>query len=306
MIPRSYLHLPTPLEGISFDPEEAMIWCKLEYMHPTRSIKDRIAAHILEKAWRQGKIGQGSWVIEASSGSTSIAMAHACARMGLRFIACMPEGVSNERILIIRAFGGEVLFSPRHEGMKGACHFAEAEAKKRDAFLTRQFENPANPETHYLGTAQEILEQIPDKTIDAVVSGIGTGGTLVGLAKAFKEAGCRSVPYIAIPTASSKIGDLESCSFSGRIPGVLDFFTHIYKKGDMPDAVELQINDELALQTSRELIARGYPVGPSSGLNFAAARIAAKELGRDAHIVTVFPDGMEKYFSTDLFAPFRE
>lgn len=141
---------PTPLVGVSLDPSDPLIWCKLEFFNPARSIKDRIARYILEKAWRQGKIKKGSLVIEASSGSTSVALALVCSQMGLKFIAVMPHGVSEERELIIRAFGAEVLFSPAKEGMKGAIELAELESKKRGAFYTQQFENPENAETHHL------------------------------------------------------------------------------------------------------------------------------------------------------------
>ncbi len=295
----------TPLVGVAFKDSDPLIWCKLEFLNPSGSIKDRIARFILEKAWRQGVIEKGSLVIEASSGSTSIALALASAQMGLSFIAVVPEGVGEERVLMIRAFGGEVLFSPKKEGMRGAMARAEEEAKKRGAFLTRQFENPDNAEAHHLWTGQEIITQIPGGVVDAVVSGVGTGGTIVGLTRAFKEAGCASVPVIAVPTSFSIIGGTECSSFSSRIPGVVDSLSKLYDKKQMPDAIELQINDALALQTTHELIYMGFPVGPSSGLNFAAARLASERLGKDAQIVTVFPDRMEKYFSTELFGPFR-
>src|SRR3989338_744438 len=111
----------------------------------------------------------------------------------------MPEGVSHERCLMIRAFGAEILFSPASEGMVGAIALAAKEGKKRNAFFKRQFENPDNAEAHFLGTGQEILNQIPHGTIDALVSGVGTGGTIVGLTRAFQAVGCLSTPYVATP-----------------------------------------------------------------------------------------------------------
>src|SRR5829696_9920836 len=111
---------PTPLVPIQLDRDGPRIWCKLEFLNPSGSTKDRIARYILEKAWRQGRVKCGDLVVEASSGSTSIALALACAQMGLRFLAVMPEGVSNERVLLIRGYGGQVRFSPRSEGVRGA------------------------------------------------------------------------------------------------------------------------------------------------------------------------------------------
>lgn len=294
---------PTPLVGVSLSKNDPSILCKLEFFNPARSIKDRIARYILEKAWRERKLKAGSTVIEASSGSTSIALALVCAQMGMKFIAVMPEGVSKERELMIRSFGAEVIYSPHCNGMQGCLEIAEREAKKRNAFYPRQFENPDNAETHHLWTGQEIINQLPEGVIDAVVSGVGTGGTIVGLTRAFKEAGCKSIPYVAIPTKT--LSDLECSSFSHNIPGVVECMSKIYDKTKLPEAIEISIPDTLAIETTRRLIALGFPVGPSSGLNYAASLIVAKQLGKNAQIVTVFPDGMEKYFSTELFAPFK-
>ncbi len=303
-----YIHSlpPTPLVSVAIRKGDAPVWCKLEFLNPSRSIKDRIARYILEKAWRQGKVSLGSWVVEASSGSTSIALALVAAQMRLKFLAVIPEGCSEERLLILRSFGAELILTPKGEGMKGALARAEKEAEKRNGFYTRQFENPDNAEAHFLGTGQEILSQMPRGCIDAVVCGVGTGGTIVGLTKAFQAVGCECTPYAAIPKTAAKIGSAECASFSSRIPGIVDKMSKLYTKENLPDAVELEISDDLAIQTTWDLIALGFPVGPSSGLNYAGAQAAAKLLGKEASIVTVFPDGMEKYFSTDLFDPFRK
>lgn len=151
---------PTPLVPVSLDggPE---IWCKLDFLNPSGSTKDRIARFIVEKAWREGRIGPESVVVEASSGSTSIALALACAQMGLRFIALMPEGVSNERVKIIRAYGGEVRMTARGEGIRGAIRETERMAESAPVFLPRQFSNPDNAAAHRFGTAREILNELP-------------------------------------------------------------------------------------------------------------------------------------------------
>lgn len=296
---------PTPLAPIRLPGRAVSIWCKLEFLLPSGSTKDRIAAYILEKAWRQGQLRRGSVVIEASSGSTSIAMALACAQLGLKFIAVMPEGVSNERSMMIRGYGGEVLFSPKAEGIMGAVRRSEQEARSRGGFLPRQFANPDNAEAHRTGTAREIVAQIPTGKVDAVVSGVGTGGTLVGLYQGLHDNGCDCQPVLAIPVGGRMTPEAECCSFSARIPGVVQGISTIFQKELLPGLLELEVDADEALATTRELIAQGYPVGPSSGLNYQAALLAAARFPEGSQIVTVFPDRMERYFSTELFAAWR-
>jgi cysteine synthase len=292
---------PTPLVPLRLEVGGPTIWCKLEFLNPSGSTKDRIARYMLEKAWRQGLLGPGSTVIEASSGSTSIALALACAQMGLHFLAVMPEGVSEERILTIRAYGGEVILGARADGVRGSIAFAEAHALAHGCFATRQFENPDNSEAHRVWTGQEILAQVPGGVVDAVVSGVGTGGTIVGLHDAFLEAGCQVTAFAARPVSGGLgLSDLECCSFSTRVPGVVEGLSKLYREANMPSLVELDVADEVAMRTARALIRRGFPVGPSSGLNYAAAVEAARQLGPTAQVVTVFPDRMERYFSTEL------
>jgi cysteine synthase A len=295
----------TPLVSVRLEPDASAIWCKLEFLNPSGSTKDRIAGFILEKAWREGRIHRGTTVIEASSGSTSIAMALVCAQLGVRFTAVMPEGVSDERSLMIRSFGGQVVFSPKSGGIRGAIERAEELGKEKETFLPRQFENPDNAGAHRYRTAPEILAQVPGGLVDAVVSGVGTGGTLVGLFQGFCDNGCRVVPFAARPFAGSALGDVECCSFSSRIPGVVEGISKIYRPEALPGLVELEIDDRAALEMTRLLIARGFPVGPSSGLNYLAALDAARRLDHGARIVTVFPDRMERYFTTELFRGLR-
>jgi cysteine synthase len=292
---------PTPLVPVRLDAAGAAIWCKLEFLNPSGSTKDRIARYMLEKAWRQGTLNPGDTVAEASSGSTSIALALACAQMGLRFVAVMPEGVTAERVLTIRAYGGEVVLTPRADGVRGAMAHVERLAREQGAFAPRQFENPDNAEAHRVWTGQEILAQIPGGAVDAVVSGVGTGGTIVGLYEAFREAGCQLTACVARPVSGNGgLSDVECCSFSSRVPGVVEGLSKIFDPARMPGLLVLDIPDELAIATARALIRRGFPVGPSSGLNYAAAVEAAGRLGPQAQLVTVFPDRMERYFSTEL------
>jgi cysteine synthase len=297
---------PTPLCPVSLD-GGPVIWCKLDFMNPSGSTKDRIARYILGKAWRQGRLACGDTVVEASSGSTSIAMAMACAQLGVRFLALMPEGVSNERVLIIKAYGGEVRFTPKAEGVRGSIAAAEDLGRSPGVFLPRQFSNDDNADAHRVGTAREILDQIPNGTVAAVVSGVGTGGTLVGLFEGFRENGCPVIPVFARPVNVISTPEVECCSFSGRIPGVVDSLSTIFRKDRLPGLRTIEIDDELAIRTTRQLIREGYPVGPSSGLNFLAAVEVATQLAETATpgpVVTVFPDRMERYFTTELFRPF--
>jgi cysteine synthase A len=292
---------PTPLVPVRLDDGGPVIWCKLEFLNPSGSTKDRIAAFILGKALRRGEIAPGGTVVEASSGSTSIAMALAAAQLGLSFVAVMPEGVSRERRQIIEAYGGEVVFTARCDGIMGALAGAVREATARGGYQPLQFSNPDNPRAHRQQTAQEVMAQIPGGCVDAVVSGVGTGGTLVGLWEGFTDHGCAVAAFAARPVASLGMDCAECCSFSGRIPGVADGLSAIYAAFQPGSRVELDVPDDEALETTRRLIRKGYPVGPSSGLNYRAAQMAALRLGPDAHIVTVFPDRMERYFSTELF-----
>lgn len=303
-----YLHslAPTPLAPVQLRPEDPVVWCKLEFLNPSGSSKDRIARYILEKAWREGRVSAGDMVVEASSGSTSIAMALACAQLGLRFVAVMPEGVSNERVLMIRGYGGEVRFTAAEKGIFGALEETERLAASEGAFLPRQFSNPDNPKAHELGTAREILDQIPGGAVDAVVSGIGTGGTLVGLFNGLRQGGCEVRPFYARPVSLTGQPEAECCSYSYRIPGVVECVSTLCGEEALPGLETIEIRDEDAIATSRKLISRGFPVGPSSGLNYCAAVEAARKLGdANARVVTVMADRMERYFTTELFRPYR-
>ncbi len=301
--PLPYRPATTPLVPVQLSANEPVIWAKLEFLNPSGSTKDRIARFILEKALREGRLDKETTVIEASSGSTSIAMALVCAQLGVRFIAVMPESVSNERTLMIKAFGGEIRLTPAAEGVYGSIQETERLAGQMKAYLPRQFANEDNALAHRMGTAREILEQLPFKTVDAVVSGVGTGGTLVGLCEGLADAGCAAIAVLAKPISFH--GELECCSFSGKIPGVVDSISKIFRSGRLPRLETVEVEDHDALNVSRELGRLGFPVGPSSGLNFCAALEIARKLGPESVVVTVFPDRMERYFTTELFAPYR-
>jgi cysteine synthase A len=205
---------------------------------------------------------------------------------------------------MIRAYGGSVHFASKDTGILGCIAKSAALAQKTGAFLPRQFSNPENAAAHEFGTAREIVEQIPEHLVDAVVSGVGTGGTLVGLMK-----GCGSErhvlrAFLARPVDLGRSREQECCSFSCRIPGVIDCASTIFRESDYLNLATIEVPDEEALETTRALIRMGFPVGPSSGLNYRAAVKAARSIW-PAKIVTVFPDRMERYFSTELFGTFR-
>jgi cysteine synthase A len=310
-LPEGHVYLsrlgPTPLVPVQVNYSLPPVWCKLEFLNPSGSTKDRIARYILTKAWREGRLHQGDTVIEASSGSTSIAMALVCAQLGLRFIAVLPEGVSAERGLMIRGYGGELVFTPKSEGIVGALKETERLARESGAFLPRQFSNPDNAEAHERYTAREILDQIPGGVVEWVVSGVGTGGTLVGLFNGLRSAGCDVHPVLARPVELSGTADAECCSFSSRIPGVVECVSTIFSEEALPSLQTVEISSQNALEVTRTLIGLGFPVGPSSGLNYCAATEILRSMAKpDAKVVTVFPDRMERYFTTELFRPMRE
>lgn len=296
---------PTPLVPIQRGANEPVIWCKLDYLNPSGSTKDRIAAYILDKAAADGQIEPNSVVVEASSGSTSIALAMACAQRGHRFVAVMPSGVSNERVLMIRALGGEVRFTPASQGIQGAILESEKVARDRNGFLPRQFSNPDNARAHENGTAREVLEQIPGGLVQVVVSGVGTGGTLVGLYHGLRSANPRLQAVLARPIQITESLEQECCSFGSQIPGVVDGVSKIFSPAMFHELITIEIPQEQAIAAARELILRGFPVGPSAGLNYLAAVRAANGLKPESPVVTVFPDRMERYFSTSLFDPYR-
>ena len=273
---------PTPLVPIQIQASDPVVWCKLEYLNPSGSTKDRIARFILDKAFAEGRISAGQTVIEASSGSTSIAFALACASHELRFIAVMPEGVSSERVLMIRAFGGDVRFTPKDAGVLGSIAESERLAAELGAFLPRQFANTDNALSHEIWTAGEILSQIPGGTVDAVVSGVGTGGTLVGLYHGLRKANTRLRPFLARPVEISEQLEQECSSFSSQIPGVVDGVSKLFRE----DLFQRLNGLTLLIPPLRERI-QELPA-------LIAAELRAAGLKEGKNITAIHPEAMEK------------
>ena len=274
------------------------LYAKAEFLNPGGSIKDRIALNMLEEAEKCGKLRPGMTIIEPTSGNTGIGLALCGVRKGYRVIIVMPENMSEERKKIIHALGAELVLTPPELSIGGSVAKAEEIASSSDEyFVPQQFENPANPDTHYKTTAREIVEQL-GKKIDILVSGIGSGGTLQGIARYLLEQNtdCKIVA-VEPKNVSALLGDEPGLHQiqgigDGFIPAVLD--TKI-----ITDIVE--VSDEDAIQTARDLArVQGLLVGTSSGANVWAAKQMAEKYGKDKVIVTVLPDRAERYFSTAL------
>ena len=295
------LQLPLETPTVRYEDEASgcTLWLKLDYLLPSGCTKDRMATNIVAHAIASGEVSPSTVVVEASSGSTSIALSMVCATVGVQFRAYMPKTVSGERVLMIRRLGGEVVLTPAEEGMDGAIAALLGDSgTQADVFAARQFENPRNVFAHRHSTGPELIQQVGGR-LDGFVAGVGTGGTLMGVAHALRDHGYDSTVARAMPTATlTAQGNPEVV---GGIPGVVDGMSRLMD----PQAVSLDdpvlVPETEALATAREFGRRGLGIGPSSGLNIAAARRLAARLGPGHHVGTVLPDRMERYFSTALF-----
>ena len=274
------------------------IFAKAEFLNPGGSIKDRIALNMLEEAEKSGKLKPGMTIIEPTSGNTGIGLALCGIRKGYKVIIVMPENMSDERKKIIKALGAELVLTPPELSIGGSVDKAvEIAASSDDYFVPQQFENPANPAAQYKTTAAEIVEQL-GKKIDVFVSGIGSGGTLQGIASYILEKNpeCKIVA-VEPKNVSALLGDEPGLH---QIQGIGDgFIPEVLDTNIITDIVE--VTDEDAIATARELASvQGLLVGTSSGANVWAAKQMAKKYGEDKVIVTILADRAERYFSTAL------
>ncbi|WP_027631613.1 cysteine synthase A [Clostridium hydrogeniformans] len=288
----------TPIIKLNTKEGKARVYVKLERYNPGGSVKDRAALGMIEEAERIGYLKEGNTIVEPTSGNTGIALAMIGRLKGYRVIIVMPETMSIERRNIIKAYGAELILTEGAKGMKGAISKAKELSEENEGyFVPQQFVNIANPNKHYKTTAEEILKDVPN--IDVFMTGVGTGGTISGVGKLLKESKS-NVEVIAIEPEKSPV-------ISGGEPGPhkiqgigAGFIPDIYNK-DVVDKV-LTISDEDAFEGAR-IMARDYGilVGISSGANIIAALRKAETLGEDKTIVTVAPDGGEKYLSMGLY-----
>ena len=295
----------TPLLEIDYRYEgrPGRIFAKYELENMTGSIKDRMAAHIMRCAYASGELKPGDTIVEASSGNTGISFAALGTALGHRVRIFMPNWMSRERVQLIQHFGAEVIpVSQEQGGFVGAVQLAEMHATENEhSFLPRQFENAANTEAHELTTGPEIERQLRafDRQADAFVAGVGTGGTVMGLARHLRRNG-RSVRVHPLEPANSptmRTGRHVGCH---RIQGISDeFVPKVIDLKSLDDIVDVWDGDAIIMAQNlcRNL---GLAVGISSGANVLGAMKLADELGPEATIVTVLPDSNKKYLSTDL------
>lgn len=277
--------------------ESAEVIVKVESFNPCSSVKDRIAKYMIEEAEKEGLLKHGDTIVEPTSGNTGIGLAMVATVKGYKLKLTMPETMSVERRKILKALGAELVLTPGANGMKGAIEAAEELGKEGNVFIPQQFKNKANVKAHKETTAQELLRDL--KTFDAFVAGVGTGGTITGVATVIKPK-LPHAKFIAVEPADSPV-------LSGGSPGPhkiqgigAGFVPDIFRK-ELVDRVIKVTNDD-AFKTSAELAKQeGILAGISAGANLWAALQVAKELGKGKRVVVVLPDTGERYLSTALY-----
>ena len=289
----------TPVVKVDFKDENiADVYVKLEKFNLSGSVKDRAALGMIEAAEKEGLLKEGSVIIEPTSGNTGIALALIGRLKGYKVIIVMPDTMSIERRSTLKAYGAELILTDGTKGMGEAIAVAEKlAAKNSNYFLPQQFNNKANPEKHYETTAKEIIDDF--KIIDAFVAGVGTGGTIVGVAKRLKERS-KDTKVVGVEPSTSAV-------LSGEKPG-----KHSIQgigTGFIPKNYDASVVDEIVKISSEEAVEYakkashdfGLFVGISSGANITAAYQVAKKLGKGKIVVTIAPDGGEKYLSVEAF-----
>lgn len=282
-------------------PEDAAdVYVKLEFFNPAGSIKDRIALAMIEKAEAEGKLKPGDTIIEPTSGNTGIGLASVAAAKGYHLIIVMPETMSVERRKLMQGYGAELILTPGADGMKGSIAKAQELVDTKGYFMPMQFENPANPSIHETTTGQEIIDAFgKDDLPDAFVAGVGTGGTLSGIGHALKKADPNVKIYALEPAESPLLK--EGRAGKHKIQGI--------SAGFIPKTLDQEVYDGIIEVSSDDAIKTGQAVGRlegflpgiSAGANIYGAIELAKQLGKGKKVVTVSPDGGDRYLSTDLF-----
>jgi len=278
----------------------AIIYAKLESFNPSSSIKDRIAAAMIEAAEKKGGIKPGTIIIEPTSGNTGVALAFICAAKGYRLILTMPQTMSAERRKLLKIFGAKLVLTSGKKGMRGAVEKAEElHSKTPNSIILQQFKNKANPQIHRMTTAREIWRGTDGK-VDILVAGVGTGGTITGIAEAIKKKN-PSFKAIAVEPSSSPVLS-GGKSGSHKIQGIGAGFIPEVLNLKIIDEV-IQVKDEDAAKTTRRLAREeGILAGISSGAAlWAALEVGRKRENKDKLIVVILPDTGERYLSTRVF-----
>lgn len=279
---------------------EAKILAKLESFNPAGSVKDRVALMMIEEAEKSGRLEKGSVIIEPTSGNTGIGIASVAAAKGYKVIIVMPDTMSIERRKLMKAYGADVVLSDGKKGMAGAIEKADELAKKTEgSFIPGQFVNKDNPRAHMMTTGPEIFEDT-DGNIDYLISGIGTGGTITGTGEYLKEQN-KDIKIIAVEPSGSPFLS-EGKSGPHRIEGI--------GAGFAPDILNTDIYDEVIKVSNEDSFKYGRMVGEKEGILvgissgaalFAAIEIAKRPESKGKTIVVIFPDGGDRYLSTELF-----
>lgn len=278
----------------------ATIAAKLEYFNPSHSVKDRVGVAMINAAEKDGLIKRDTIILEATSGNTGIGLAFTCAARGYPCTIIMPDKVSQERVLLLKAYGAKVILTPGEKGMAGALELAEKMAEEDQRyFIPRQFDNPANPKIHRATTAVEIWDDTDGK-VDVFIAGVGTGGTLTGVGEVLKEKN-RAIKVIAVEPAASPVisgGEKGKHTIQGIGPG---FIPAILNMSIIDEVV--QVPDEAAYKTARRMATEeGLLVGISSGAAVWAAIQVGQRIEMEGKlIVTIIPSFGERYLSTSLY-----
>lgn len=294
----------TPLLELTHIEEEeniqATLLAKLESFNPAGSVKDRVAKAIIEDAEKTGRLKKGSVIIEPTSGNTGIGLASVATAKGYRTIIVMPETMSNERKMLIKAYGAELVLTEGSKGMKGASDKAEELSKEiPNSIIAGQFTNPINPKMHYDTTGPEIWSDTEGK-VDYFVAGVGTGGTLSGVGKYLKEQN----PNVKVIAVEPETSPLLSKGQAGphKIQGIGANFVPETLDKDVYDEIIAVPNDEAILTARKAAKQEGFLIGISSGAAlWAGKQLAARPENKGKNIVVIFPDGGERYLSTNLY-----
>jgi len=276
----------------------ADVFAKLEYLNPGGSVKDRAAIGIIERAEQEGKLRPGGTIVEATAGNTGIGLALIGINRGYKVKLFVPERFSEEKVMIMRALGADVIRTPDAEGMAGAIKRAnEFTAKNQNAFMSAQFDNSANPDYHYETTAPELFDQMEGQ-IDAVVIGVGTAGTFTGIARFLKKK-LPKVLAIAVETQGSVLGGGPPGKH--KVEGIGSSFIPTNFDPSVCDEV-MMVTDPDAFDTVKKLAAvEGVLAGSSAGANVFAALEMARRLGKGRRVATMIPDSAERYLSKKIF-----